>query len=119
MQQPNVQNLPVDHIRIIRNTRQRVGDLSELTASIQARGVDTPITVRPAPDSGFFELAVGQRRLLGSKAAGLDVIPARIRELTDHELVELQLTENSQRKDVHALEEALDLQVLHERYTLS
>lgn len=79
--------------------------LSELAASIKARGIDHPITVR-ATAAGGVEIIAGQRRYLAAKIAGLHSIPCRVRALTDEEALELSITENAARADVSPIEEA-------------
>lgn len=85
--------------------------LAELTASIKIEGVLCPILVRPHPkDKGvrpeLFEIVCGERRYKAATAAGLKVIPAVVRAMTDLEVCTAQIIENSQREDVLPLEEA-------------
>ncbi|HMI01830.1 MAG TPA: ParB/RepB/Spo0J family partition protein [Pedobacter sp.] len=80
-------------------------ELQELAESIKKLGVIQSITVRNHPDGGY-ELICGERRYRASLLAGLAEIPASIRDLSDSEAMELMVTENLQRKDVHPLEEA-------------
>jgi ParB/RepB/Spo0J family partition protein len=88
--------------------RRSWGDMEGLTASVREKGVVEPILVRPMKGIGsnLFEIVFGARRFRASKAAGRAEIPALIRELSDLEVVELQVIENLQRADVHPLEEA-------------
>jgi ParB/RepB/Spo0J family partition protein len=65
-----------------------------------------PILMRPNGEPGRYELVAGERRWRAAKAAGLTDIPANVRELTDAEVLEIQIVENLQRKDLHELEEA-------------
>lgn len=78
--------------------------LEDLAASIREKGVLQPVLVRL--NGKGYELVFGHCRLRAAKAAGLTVIPAIVRELTDQEVLEAQLIENLQRSDLHALEEA-------------
>ena len=78
--------------------------LADLAASIREKGVLQPILVRK--NGKGYELVCGHRRLRAAKAAGLAEIPAMVRELTGQEVLEIQLIENLQRSDLHALEEA-------------
>jgi ParB/RepB/Spo0J family partition protein len=86
--------------------------LTELATSIKKHGVLQPILTRPIPRSqpspeGFsFEIVCGERRWRAAKIAELTDIPAFSRELSDQEVLEIQIVENLQREDVHALEEA-------------
>lgn len=78
--------------------------LAELAASIKARGIDHPITVRAT--AAGVEIIAGQRRYLAAKLAGLQAIPCRVRDLTDDEALELAIAENAARADVSPIEEA-------------
>jgi len=81
--------------------------LEELKASIEKVGVLQAIVVRPSGENlQEYEIVAGERRWRASKLAGETHIPATIRSLTDVEVVELLAIENSQREDVHPLEEA-------------
>jgi ParB family chromosome partitioning protein len=79
--------------------------IRELAASIKATGVLQPILVRSYGDAGY-QLVAGERRLRAASLAGLDRIPAVLREVTDHEMMELALIENIQREDLNPIEEA-------------
>ena len=81
-------------------------EMEELEASIRAHGVLQPILARPGKRKGIFEIVAGERRWRAAKSAGLDEVPVRWREMDDQEVVEIQLIENIQRKDVTPLEEA-------------
>jgi len=78
--------------------------LKELCESISEHGVLQPIIVRRI--DGFYELVAGERRLRAAKMAGLNLIPALIRNLNDQETAEIALIENLQREDLSAIEEA-------------
>ncbi|KON73264.1 hypothetical protein M768_10000 [Cellulosimicrobium cellulans F16] len=83
------------------------GDLDELVGSIREIGVLQPIVVRPVPgEDGSFELIMGERRWRATQAAGLDVIPAIIRETDDADLLRDALLENLHRSALNPLEEA-------------
>lgn len=86
--------------------------LAELAASIQVQGVLQPIIVRPGGEQGEYELVAGERRWRASKLAGMEQIPAIIRELNDQESLALALIENVQREDLNALEQAQALRQL-------
>jgi ParB/RepB/Spo0J family partition protein len=77
----------------------------ELTSSIKLKGVLQPILVRPR-NADSFEIVAGERRFKAAKAAGLEQIPAQVKELTDAEALEAAVIENGQREDLHPLEEA-------------
>jgi ParB family chromosome partitioning protein len=78
--------------------------LDELALSIKAQGVLQPIVVRKVDDA--YELVAGERRWRASQAAGLETIPAIIRDLSDSQSLELALIENLQREDLGPLERA-------------
>lgn len=79
--------------------------LAELAASIRQSGVLQPIVAR-ALDAERYEIVAGERRWLSAQAAGLPTIPAVVRNLTDEEVLTVQLVENLQRAELHPLEEA-------------
>lgn len=92
-----------------RRARFSEAQLEELAASIRDHGVLQPIIVRPLEDparSERYELVAGERRLLAAKIVGHASIPAVVRQLTDEEVLEVQLIENLQRADLHPMEEA-------------
>lgn len=84
--------------------------LQELAESIRSNplGVVEPLVVRPKVGKNGFthELVVGARRLRAAKIAGRETVPVRIADLTDEQVLEIQVVENLQREDVHPLEEA-------------
>lgn len=83
------------------------GELDELIGSIREIGVLQPIVVRPVTgESGAYELIMGERRWRATQAAGLDVIPAIVRETDDADLLRDALLENLHRSALNPLEEA-------------
>lgn len=76
--------------------------LNELAISIREVGLLEPIIVRPV--DGEFEVVVGERRYRASQQAGLEKIPAVVREYTDDQVVQLNLIENVQREELSAIE---------------
>jgi ParB family chromosome partitioning protein len=94
--------------------RQAIGDLTELKASIQEKGVLEPLLVRPY-GSGF-QIIAGERRWRACKELGLEVVPCIERDVDDKEVMELALIENLQRKDLTPFEEAEGLQVLADKF---
>lgn len=79
--------------------------LSELAASIEARGVIQPVIVRPLP-GGRFQLVAGERRWRAAQRAQVHEIPAIVRDLADRDVMALALIENIQREDLNPVEEA-------------
>ena len=88
--------------------------LAELAESILRHGVLQPVLLRPHPTraSGHYELVAGERRWRAAKVAKLAEIPATVRDLTDAEVLEIQVVENLQREDIHPLEEAAGYEAL-------
>lgn len=100
--------------------------LTELADSIKASGVHQPILMRPLPGSRLadtfdlhfarfgnrtkdlptYEIVAGERRYRACLQAGVSTIPSLIRDLTDHQVLEIQIIENLQRDDLSPLEEA-------------
>jgi len=79
----------------------------ELVASIKQQGVIQPILTRPVRNKAVkFEIVFGERRFRASKQAGLDTVPALIRDLDDETAFDLMTIENLQREDLNELEEA-------------
>ncbi|MBP5262085.1 MAG: ParB/RepB/Spo0J family partition protein [Clostridiales bacterium] len=91
--------------------------LAELAASIKENGVIQPIIVQKR-DKGY-RIVAGERRWRASRMAGLKVIPAIVRELTDQETMEQALIENLQREDLNPIEEALAMQALLKTHKLT
>ncbi|HEY9137890.1 MAG TPA: ParB/RepB/Spo0J family partition protein [Terriglobus sp.] len=85
--------------------------LKELAATIRTKGVYSPLLVRPLTERGF-EIVFGARRFRAAQMAEAETVPVRIKEMTDAEVIEAQLIENLQRKDVHPMEEAQGLRAL-------
>jgi ParB family chromosome partitioning protein len=79
-------------------------ELADLARSIKANGVIQPIIVRPTGTG--YQLIAGERRLRAAKLAGLQTIPAIIRQVKDDELLELALVENIHRADLNPIERA-------------
>ena len=92
-------------------------DLASLRASIAAHGVLQPILVSETPTG--YQLVAGERRLRAAQAAGLDRIPAVVRQLVDRDQLELALVENLQRADLDPIETADAYRQLINRFGLS
>ncbi|HKH08349.1 MAG TPA: ParB/RepB/Spo0J family partition protein [Agromyces sp.] len=88
-------------------------DLAELVHSVREFGVLQPIVVRPHPDlPGKYELVMGERRLRATKAAGLDSIPAVVKDTANEDMLRDALLENLHRSQLNPLEEASAYQQL-------
>jgi ParB family chromosome partitioning protein len=96
--------------------RVEFGDLSELIASIQEKGVLEPLLVRPSDVGGRFMIISGERRYRASLEVGLKEVPCIELDVDDRAVVEISLIENLQRKDLTAFEEADGLRSLVDRF---
>ena len=92
--------------------------MASLTASIRELGVLQPVLVRPR-DEGSYELIAGERRWRAAKRAGLQTIPALVRQVGDDASLEQALVENLHRQDLNPLEEAAAYQQLIEDFHLT
>ena len=92
--------------------------LQELAESIKSQGVMQPIVVR-TQSGGYWEIIAGERRWRASQLAGLDTIPALVREVGDDAAIAMALIENIQRKDLNPVEEAVALKRLQQEFQLS
>ena len=117
-QQPAAQDgfreLPIDLLQRGRyqpRVDMRQESLQELADSIRSQGLVQPIIARPlnAPEGSAaarYEIVAGERRWRAAQLAGLDAIPALVRDMSDREAVAVGLIENMQREDLNPLEEA-------------
>ncbi|HZQ27446.1 MAG TPA: ParB/RepB/Spo0J family partition protein [Acidimicrobiales bacterium] len=92
--------------------------LADLTASVRELGVLQPILVRPAED-GHYELIAGERRWRAAKRAGLQTVPALVKDVQDASSLEQALVENLHRQDLNPLEEGAAYQQLIEDFHLT
>lgn len=92
--------------------------LEELAASIKEHGLIQPIIVSPLGDDRYRIIA-GERRWRASRLAGLEEVPALVREYTAQEISEVSLIENLQREDLNPIEEALGYRNLMELYGMT
>lgn len=92
--------------------------LQELADSIKAQGVMQPIVVRLVSDSQY-EIIAGERRWRASQLAGLDKIPAVIRDVPDETAIAMALIENIQREDLNPVEEAIALKRFQDEFDLT
>jgi ParB family chromosome partitioning protein len=99
-------------------TRMDNASLTELADSIRARGVIQPIIVRPV-GAEQYEILAGERRWRAARIAGLERVPAVIREVPDEAALGIGLIENIQREDLNPLEEANGLKRLIEEFQLT
>lgn len=85
--------------------------LEELASSIRALGLIQPITVRKM-DGGRYQIISGERRFRACKMAGMDMVPAFVRDSDDQGMLEMAIVENVQREDLDPIETALSYQRL-------
>jgi len=120
-QDEELAQLPVGDVRPGKyqpRTRMDEGSLRELADSIRVRGVIQPIVVRPVGPSKY-EILAGERRWRAARIAGLERVPAVIREVPDEAALGIGLIENIQREDLNPLEEATGLKRLIDEFKLT
>lgn len=123
----SLRELPVDLLRRGKyqpRVDMREETLTELADSIKAQGVVQPIVVRPVPNplgtgETHYEIVAGERRWRAAQMAGLQTIPAVIRDIPDESAVAVALIENIQREDLNPIEEARSLHRLIEEFGLT
>ena len=100
--------------------RRRINEegIEELAASIRSQGLLEPIIVRPRAEGGY-EIVAGERRWRAAQRAGLESIPALIREIDDRQAMAIALIENIQREDLNPLEEAAAFERLQAEYGMT
>lgn len=118
--QKGVLQLPIEAISRDLSQPRRIFDeekLKELAASIKAQGLIQPVLVRK--DGDGYRLIAGERRWRAAQLAGLQQIPALVREATEAQAFELALVENLQRADLNPIEEAEGYRRLVEEFALT
>jgi ParB family chromosome partitioning protein len=113
--------LPVNRIRPGKyqpRTKMDQEALAELAASIKSQGLIQPVLVRPV-DRDRYELIAGERRWRAAQMAGLDAVPALVREVPDDSALAMALIENIQRENLNAMEEAAGLQRLVNEFKMT
>jgi ParB family transcriptional regulator, chromosome partitioning protein len=116
-----LEEVPVGAIRPNPRQPRQIFDedtLSELAASIAVVGLLQPVVVRKA-GPGSFELIMGERRWRASQLAGIDLIPAIVRETSDDDLLRNALMENLHREQLNPLEEAAAYQQLLDDFAVT
>jgi len=92
--------------------------LRELADSIREHGILQALVVRPM-DSGGYQIVAGERRWRAARMAGLNEVPAVIRQLEDDQTLEIAIIENLQREDLNAIELAQGCQNLIEQHGMT
>ncbi|MCC6374157.1 MAG: ParB/RepB/Spo0J family partition protein [Moraxellaceae bacterium] len=93
--------------------------LQELADSIKAQGIMQPIVVRVLGEAGRFEIVAGERRWRAAQMAGLDTIPALVRDISDDTAMAMALIENIQREDLNPMEQATAMHRFVEEFELT
>ncbi|MCD7035290.1 ParB/RepB/Spo0J family partition protein [Metabacillus sp. GX 13764] len=91
--------------------------IEELKESILQHGILQPLIIRKTIKG--YDIVAGERRFRAAKAAGLETVPAVIRELTEQQMMEIALLENLQREDLTTIEEARAYHSLMEKLSLT
>lgn len=120
---PGIHLVQVDPNAIVPNPRQprthfNADDLAELVHSVREFGVLQPVVVRTNSD-GEYELIMGERRTRAAREAGLETIPAIVRDTADEDLLRDALLENLHRSELNPLEEASAYQQLLEDFGIT
>jgi ParB family transcriptional regulator, chromosome partitioning protein len=97
------------------NPRRRINEqtIESLAASIRIQGVLEPLIVRQVDKK--YEIVCGERRYLASQIAGLTELPCLVRDLSDEQVLDIQIHENLHREDIHPMDEAYGYQFLKEK----
>lgn len=121
-----LQQLPISDIAPNpQQPRRSIGEerLAELAESIREHGVIQPIVVSPLvpplSTGQHYRLVVGERRLRAAALAGLDSVPALVRDVNSRDSLEIALVENLQRQDLNPIEEAQAYQELMASFSLT
>jgi ParB family chromosome partitioning protein len=113
--------LPLNRIRPGKyqpRTKMDQEALAELASSIKSQGLMQPILVRPV-DRDRYELIAGERRWRAAQMAGLESVPALVREVPDDAALAMALIENIQRENLNPMEEAAGLQRLIDEFKMT
>ncbi|MBP9956126.1 MAG: ParB/RepB/Spo0J family partition protein [Pseudomonas sp.] len=114
-------NLPLEALQRGKYQPRRDMDpqaLDELAQSIRSQGLMQPVVVRPL-EGERYEIIAGERRWRACQLAGLERIPALVREVSDEAAIAMALIENIQRENLNPVEEAMALQRLQQEFHLT
>ena len=115
-----VKKLKINEIEPNKQQARKIFDdesIEDLSNSIKEYGVIQPIIV--SKKTGYYEIIAGERRWRASKRAGLDEIPAIIRDDDEQRNTEISLIENIQREDLNPIEKARGIKLLMDEYNLT
>jgi len=93
--------------------------LEELAESIKQQGIIQPIIVRPIGDKTRYEIIAGERRWRAAQLAGLNEVPAILRDISDESAIAMSLIENIQRENLNPIEEANALKRLLDEFEMT
>lgn len=113
--------IPLTEISPLKNQPRRHFDpeaLNELANSIKEHGIIQPLLLHEKRDGGY-EVIAGERRWRAAKLAGLSIVPALVKQITDQNKLELSLIENIQRADLNPIEEAFAYRRLMDEFGLT
>jgi len=123
VQKDSVEMIPVDEINVVNDRLRGKEKFKEIVASIKKLGLKKPITVTPAKGkhgSGKYDLVCGQGRLQAFRILGESMIPARVQELSNEDVLLMSLVENMARRNAHSAELLGEIKGLKDRgYTVS
>lgn len=115
IQEMDLKNLRPNPYQPRKNFDQEAID--ELKASIIEHGILQPLVVRKSIKG--YEIVVGERRFRAAKEAGLEKVPAVVRELSEQQMMEMAVLENLQREDLNPIEEGVAYQTLMEKLNIT
>jgi len=116
-----LRNIPIEQIRQSQYQPRVAIDssgLEELANSIRAQGIVQPIVVRQLGDN-YFEIIAGERRWRAAQLAGLNKVPAVVRNVPDKTVIAIALIENIQREALNPIEEANALRRLIDEFDMT
>ena len=116
----NLRNLKITEVEPNRDQPRKTfkqESLEELAESIKTYGIIQPIVV--SKKDGYYSIVAGERRWRAAKLAGLEEIPAIVRDDDEQINKEIALIENIQREDLNPFEKALGIRHLMEKYNLT
>ena len=117
-----LRNIPLSQIRpnpLQPRKEFKPEELADLEASLRVSGLLQPVTVRPAPRGGGYELIAGERRFRAAQRIGWTEIPAIVKDVDDRMLLSLAMVENLQRADLNPIEEAEGYEQLIRDFSLT
>ncbi len=118
--QDEIVELPLNELRPNPYQPRKTFDeqaLEELATSIREHGVFQPIIAKKSIKG--YEIIAGERRVRASRLAGLETIPAILRDFTDEQMIQIALLENIQRENLNAIEEAIAYKQMIEKLDLT